>query len=95
LGQGSDQEEMTPPPQLERQIRLSRMLSLGFVFTIWPASLATSCVSVFIGVRAMIVINESTEPMAGRVMAWWCIIVGGLQNLAGLSYLLLHYLKFI
>jgi hypothetical protein len=89
---------MTPPPQLERQIRLSRMLSLGFVFTIWPASLATSCVSVFIGVRAMIVINESTEPMAGRVMAWWCIIVGGLQNLAGLFYLFYefrHYLKFI
>jgi hypothetical protein len=54
----------------------------------------TACVSVFIGVRAMIVINESTEPMAGRVMAWWCIIVGGLQNLAGLFYLFLNYLKF-
>jgi hypothetical protein len=70
---------MTPPSQLERQIRLSRMLSLGFVFTIWPAAAMTSCVSVFIGVRAMIVINESTEPMAGRVIAWWCIIVGGLK----------------
>ena len=76
-------------PQLERQIRLSRMLSLGFVFTLWPAAWMTSCVSVFIGVRAMIIINESTEPMAGRVMAWWCIIVGGLQNLVGLFYLLI------
>jgi hypothetical protein len=84
---------MTTPPQLERQIRLSRMLSLGFVFTIWPAAWMTSCVSVFIGVRAMIVINESTEPMAGRVIAWWCIIVGSLQNLAMLLYLFLHFLK--
>jgi hypothetical protein len=78
--------------QLERQIRFSRMLSLGFVFTIWPAAWVTSCVSVFIGVRAMIVINESTEPMAGRIMAWWCIIVGSLQNLAGLFYLLQYHL---
>lgn len=84
---------MTLHSQLERQIRLSRMLSLGFVFTIWPAAWMTSCVSVFIGVRAMIVINESTEPMAGRVIAWWCIIVGSLQNLAMLLYLFLHFLK--
>lgn len=95
MGQRSDQEEMTLPPQLERQIRLSRMLSLGFVFTIWPAAGMTACVSVFIGVRAVIVINESTEPMAGRVIAWWCIIAGGLQNLAGLFYLFLNYLKLI
>jgi hypothetical protein len=81
--------------QLERQIKLSRMLSLGFVFTIWPAAWMTSCVSVFIGVRAMIVISESTEPMAGRVLAWWCIIVGSLQNLAALFYLLQSHLKFI
>jgi hypothetical protein len=43
----------------------------------------------------MIVINESTESMAGRVIAWWCIIVGGLQNLAGLFYLFQHYFKLI
>jgi len=86
---------MTPPPQLERRIRLSGMLSLGFVFTIWPAAGLTSCVSVFIDARAMIAIKESTEPIAGRVIAWWCIIVGGLQNLAGLFYLFLHYLKLI
>jgi len=89
---------MTPSTRLERQIRLSRMLSIGFVFTIWPAAWMTSCASIFIGVRAMIVINESTEPMAGRVMAWWCIIVGSLQNLAGLFYLFYifrDYLKFL
>jgi hypothetical protein len=78
---------------MERQIKLSRRLSLGFVFTIWPASFATSCVSVFIGIRAMVVISESMEPMAGRVMAWWCIIFGSLQNLAGLFYLFQQYLK--
>jgi hypothetical protein len=81
-------------PQLERQIRLSKRLSTGFVFTISPACLF-SCVSVFIGVRAMIIINESTEPMAGRVMAWWCIIVGSLENLVALFYLLQLYLEFM
>jgi hypothetical protein len=80
-------------PQLERQIKLSRMLSLGFVFTIWPAAWMTSCVSVFIGVRAMIVINGSSQPMAGRVMAWWCIIAGSLQNMVALFYLLLYFLR--
>jgi hypothetical protein len=78
---------------MDRQIKLSRALSPGFVFTIWPASLATSCVSVFIGVRAMVVISESMEPKAGRVMTWWCIIVGSLQNLAGPFYLFQQYLK--
>lgn len=80
---------------LERQIRLSKMLSMGFVFTISPAAFAFSCVSVFIGVRAMAIISESSEPMSGRVMAWWCIIVGGLQNLAALVYLLQLSLKFM
>jgi hypothetical protein len=68
---------------------------MGFVFTVSPAACAFSCVSVFIGVRAMIIISKSTEPMAGRVMAWWCIIVGSLQNLVVLLYLLQYYLKFM
>jgi hypothetical protein len=63
------------------------MLSMGFVFTICPTAWMTSCISVFIGTRAMIIISESTEPMSGRVVAWWCIIVGSLQNLVALLYL--------
>jgi hypothetical protein len=81
--------------QLERQIRLSKMLSIGFVCTIWPPMWLFSCVSVFIGVRAMIIINGSTEPMSGRLMAWWCIIVGSLGNLIMLFYLLQFYLGII
>jgi hypothetical protein len=73
---------MTPQP--ERQIKLSRMLSMGFAFTISPAAFAFSSVSVFIGVKAMAIISESSEPMTGRVMAWWCIIVGSLQILVSL-----------
>jgi hypothetical protein len=70
------------------------MLSMGFVFTISPAWIF-SCVSVFIGVRAMIIIGESTGPMVGRAMAWWCIIVGSLENLVALFYLLRLYLNFM
>jgi len=83
-------------PQLERQIRVSRMLSMGFVFTICPMVwMMTSWISVFIGVRAMVIISESTEPMSGRVMAWWCIVVGSLQNLVSLLVMFGHYLNFI
>jgi hypothetical protein len=82
-------------PQLERQIRLSRMLSMGFVFTISPAAFPFSSLSVFIGVRAMVIISDSTEPMTGRVMAWWCIIVGSLENLVTLLRLLQSHLKFM
>ena len=83
-------------PQLERQIKVSRMLSMGFVFTICPMVwMMTSWLSVFIGIRAMIIISESTEPMSGRVMAWWCIVVGSLQNLVSLLFLFGHYLNLI
>ena len=68
---------------------------MGFVFSICPLWMLTSWISVFIGVRAMIIISESIEPMSGRVMAWWCIVVGSLQNLVSLSYLFQHYWKLI
>ena len=82
-------------PQLERQIRVSRMLSMGFVFTICPVPWMFSSISVFIGIRALIIISESTEPMLGRVMAWWCIVVGSLQNLVLLLYLFGHSFNWI
>ncbi len=66
---------------LALQIRVSKMLSWGFIFTIWPAAAITSCVAVFIGIRAMILINQSLEPLAGKLIAWWCILAGSLQNL--------------
>lgn len=74
-------------PQLERQIRVSRMLSLGFVFTIWPGAWMTSFIAVILGVRGMVIIERSEERMTGRVIAWWCIIAGGLETfLAFLKY---------
>ena len=65
---------------------------MGFVFTICPMAWMTSWISVFIGVRAMVIISQSTEPMSGRVMAWWCITFGSLQNLVALLYLFQHSL---
>lgn len=69
-------------PQLERQIRLSKMLSLGFVFTLWPGAVVTSPIAVVLGIRGMIIIERSEKRMAGRVIAWWCIIVGSLETFA-------------
>jgi hypothetical protein len=69
-------------PQLERQIKVSKMLSLGFVFTIWPAAWMTSFIAVILGVRGMVIIERSEERMVGRVIAWWCIIVGSLETFA-------------
>lgn len=56
------------------------MLSLGFVFTIWPMAWVTASVAIIIGIWALSVIESSPEPLAGKLVAWWCIIVGGMEN---------------
>lgn len=67
--------------QLELQIRVSKTLSIGFMFTVWPLAWLTAGIAIVIGAWAMGVINESREPLAGKVIAWWCIVVGSLECL--------------
>jgi lipid-A-disaccharide synthase-like uncharacterized protein len=79
-------------PHLALQIRVSKTLSYGFIFTLLPALGLLSLAAFFIGWWARRTIKRADVPLAGIVMAWWCIIIGGAQTLiyaaAGISLLL-------
>ena len=65
-------------PNLELQIKVSKILSRGFVFSIvWLAGFG-SLIAVISGFQALKIINRSQDKIAGIKMAWWCIIVGRL-----------------
>lgn len=61
---------------LRMQIKLSTLLSIGFVFSIvWLAGLG-SLIALVIGLRARTLIRKAGGRIAGSGLAWWCIIVG-------------------
>ncbi len=64
--------------ELERQIRLSKLLAVGFVLSILGIGGLGSLAALIIGLQARKKIAEAPTPLAGRRMAWWCIVVGGL-----------------
>ncbi|MDQ6787855.1 MAG: hypothetical protein M3033_13695 [Acidobacteriota bacterium] len=65
-------------PNLELQIKVSKILSRGFVFSIvWLAGIG-SLIAFVSGVKARKIINQSDSKIVGIKMAWWCIIVGAL-----------------
>jgi len=73
---------------LERQVRLSKMLSMGFALSLVGAAGLGSLAALLIGLKALTVINRSPVELAGKWMAWWCIIVGGLGVAIVLLYIL-------
>lgn len=65
------------------QARVSRMLGIGFAFSIvWLSGLG-SLIALIIGLRARRIIMQSEEQISGIRLAWWCIIVGGLGVVIG------------
>jgi len=64
------------PSNLELQIKVSKILSRGFVFSIvWLAGIG-SLIALISGLWARKVINQSNGEIVGLRMARWCIIVG-------------------
>ena len=78
-------------PHLDKQIKISKMLSYGFVFTIMPSIGMLSILSLIIGVKARRMIKQSESRLSGIVLAWWCIIVGGINTLAFIVYVVLNW----
>jgi hypothetical protein len=78
-------------PYLNRQIKLSKMLSYGFVFTLLPALGILSLISVIIGVKARRMIKQSEARLSGIVLAWWCIVVGAIRIVAFVVYVLSNW----
>jgi hypothetical protein len=70
-------------PQMALQARVSRMLGIGFAFSIvWLSGLG-SLIALIIGLRARRIIMLSEEEISGIRLAWWCIILGGLGVVIG------------
>jgi hypothetical protein len=62
--------------RLERQVRVSKLLGLGFILTIVPMVGLGSLAALLIGLKAKKIIQQSGSEIAGLRMAWWCIIAG-------------------
>ena len=66
-------------PKLALQVRVSKMLGLGFAFSLVPAGGVSSIIAVVIGIRARTLIKRAGGGVVGMRMAWWCIVVGALR----------------
>ena len=61
---------------LDLQIKVSKLLSRGFIFSIvWLAGIG-SLIAFVSGIRGLRIIKKSKGEIVGLKMAWWCIIVG-------------------
>ena len=64
------------PANLDLQIKVSKILSRGFVFSIvWLGGIG-SLIAFISGLYAMRIIDKSKEQIGGIKMAWWCMIAG-------------------
>jgi hypothetical protein len=66
---------------LDRQVRVSRMLGLAFALSITGIGGLGSLFALMLGVKARRIIRKSDVPIAGGMMAWWCIFLGALGTL--------------
>jgi hypothetical protein len=82
---------MQVAPQLALQVRVSRMLGYGFVFSISALGGVGSLIAVIIGLRARRIIKASGGEVTGIGMAWWCIVAGAL----GVGFQLAYWTRFV
>ena len=61
---------------------------MGFALSLVGAAGLGSLAAFLIGLKALTVINRSPVELAGKWMAWWCIIIGGLGAIMVLIYIL-------
>lgn len=69
------------------------MLSMGFALSLVVAGGLGSLAALFIGLKALTVINRSPVELVGKWMAWWCIIIGALGAIGGLLNILSLFLS--
>jgi len=67
--------------ELEQQVKVSRMLAMGFVFSIAPLPIVGSLMALILGWKGRRIIQASEGRLSGRIIAWWCILIGALGTL--------------
>jgi hypothetical protein len=68
-------------PELELQVKVSKMLGIAFAFSIVSLSGIGSLIALLLALRARSMIKNSQEPISGGLLLWWCIIAGALGTL--------------
>jgi hypothetical protein len=63
------------------------MLAMGFALSLVGAGGLGSLAALLIGVKALTVINRSPVKLVGKLMAWWCIIIGALGAIFASLYI--------
>ncbi|MEP6704122.1 MAG: hypothetical protein ABJB34_04900 [Acidobacteriota bacterium] len=81
---------MPPPPNLETQVKVSKILSRGFVFSIVWLGGAGSLIALISGLQARHLIRNANGEVGGVRMAWWCIISGLVGMVIG-PFLIYYY----
>jgi len=76
-------------PELELQIKICKLLGLGFAlsilhFGVTPIAGLGSLAALLLGLRVRRMMKTATAPVGGAELMWWCIIGGG----AGSFYLI-------
>lgn len=65
---------------LKQQVKVSRMLADGFIFSIvWLGGIG-SLIALIKGLQALRIIRQSNSEIRGVSMALWCIIAGALGS---------------
>jgi hypothetical protein len=87
MNDAQDMSELLPP-DLELQIKVSKLLSHGFVFSlVWIGGIG-SFIAFIYGLKARKIINQSNDGIVGIRMAWWCIIVGAVGMIIAPLYII-------
>lgn len=66
---------------LELQVKVSKMLGFAFVLSITGLGGVGSLVAFTLGWKALRAIGKAQEKINGRLLAWWCILVGAIGTL--------------
>jgi hypothetical protein len=80
---------------LELQVKTSKMLAFGFTLTMVGLYGVGSFIAFILGLRGRRIIQQSNGQVGGRIMAWWCIIVGALETLLAIPVMLLIFLEWL
>lgn len=85
--------ETATQTELELQVKVSKILSRGFIFSIVWLGGVGSLMAVILGIRALRIIKNSETKLSGKVLAWWCIVLGGLGMIIMSSAMIVWLLR--